>query len=117
MVKRNSNETDNLHAKPYILEEKDIEFIKSTLEKVRLEEANFSNPSNARKGLYINISSNNRSDLYSDQTNKNLNKIAEEFKSTSKENIDKGNFPEHKEAEESNHYSEDFYTLAIWFRI
>lgn len=112
MVKPNTN-NDNLHAPKYILEEKDKKLIENTFTDVKVEEAKFSNPANALSNLYILISSEERDDLYSDKTKKEIRKIAREIRTRDPNNIEKGNFPTHKQSSRYDDYQEDYYTLAL----
>lgn len=116
MVKTNPDD-DSIHSSSLILEEKDKQAIDSIMENtpVKVLEKTISNPTNDLEGLYIQIASVNRDDLYDDSTMRNLNQAATKV-GYNGSRMDKGNFPSKKSPNRFDDFNQDYYTLAIWFK-
>lgn len=116
MVKRNPK-NDSFHSKSLILEEKDKKAIRKSMDstEVNIEEMKISNPMNDLEGLYIQISSANRSNLYNNETIENLRDAATRigYDGTC---MDRGNLPTVQQPSQYDEYNQEYYTLSIWFK-
>lgn len=73
-----------------------------------------SNPMNDLEGLYIQIKSDDREDLFDDEVHSTLRDIADVL-GYKGEKMDRGNFPSKKEPTSYDDETDTYYTLAIWF--
>lgn len=108
MVKPNPDRENNIHASSLVLEDSDKQAIRDALSDapVEVNEMRISNPMNDLEGLYIQIKSSDRDDLYDEETTLGLMNAARAV-GYNQDKMQKGNFPSSRDG---------YYTLAIWFK-
>lgn len=116
MVKNNPN-NNSLHDASLILEEDDKKAIRETIDgtSVDIQEMKISNPGNDLEGLYIQIASTDRNDLFKDNTIESVKRAANRvgYNGT---RMDHSGVPSVKQPSRFVDYNQKYYTLAIWFK-